>query len=91
VQRVTHCFGAVADGEMQQHHVAAVTLDERADGRTVASTDDEVALPVTDAEPGRHHRRAVDDELAGSDETHGSLVGPATPPAEGSPGAQFSG
>jgi len=37
----------VAVGEVEQHHVAGLALDERADRGTVVRAANEVALPVT--------------------------------------------
>ena len=76
---------------MEEHHVAAVPLDEGADRRPVAASHDEVALPVTDAQSGCHDQGAMLDELGGCHEPDGPFVPPTTAFAPGPTRAQLLG
>jgi hypothetical protein len=51
-QGVVEVVGAVACGEVNEADVAAMSLDQRADGRAVVSADDEVPFRKTIDAPG---------------------------------------
>ena len=48
-----HCFGAVSVGQLAQHDVAALTLDQRGNGSHLLAHD-EISLPVARHRPIFH-------------------------------------
>ena len=80
-------LGAVIGGQVDQSYVAAVAVDQGADGGLVEPPGDEVALPVADADAGVGGAWTVVDQQGGGDEPAASLVGAASSFAQRSSGA----